>query len=124
MAWSGPRRISNDGFPIGKWLPFDPCVPCLLPRFPAVYAVLFDGVVVYVGQSSDIRERFSRHSIKAGYGMVYRTPWGEVPHSVDITAKMKLSRRYGDWAMWELRLIRRLRPRLNGTFVNLRRHVA
>lgn len=84
-----------------------------LPRVAGVYAVYFDGRLVYVGQSADIANRFSEHKFRHGYGPVIHTPWCDVPNTTRITVKVKPSRRLGDWAMWEIRLIRRLKPLYN-----------
>ena len=84
-----------------------------LPRCAGAYAIYFDGRLVYIGQSCDIANRFSEHCFRYGYGRHIVTPWGEVPESTTITVKVKRSRRLGDWAMWEIRLIARLRPVFN-----------
>ena len=84
-----------------------------LPRVSGVYAVYFDGSLVYIGQSVDIANRFSEHRFRYGYAKVLRTPWADVPIDTRITVKVKRSLRIGDWAMWEIRLINRLRPIYN-----------
>jgi hypothetical protein len=66
------------------------------PVAAGIYVLIEDGQAVYVGQSRDLRHRLSCHM----------PPEGTV-------IKVKTSRRYGDWLMDELRLIRRLRPRRN-----------
>lgn len=81
-----------------------------LPRIAGVYAVYFDSALVYIGSSVDIANRFSEHKIRHGYGRNIITPWGDVPAETAITLKVKRSRVRGDWAMWEIRLIHRLRP--------------
>lgn len=105
----------------GRWREFDPLAHVDLPlNMPAVYAIYIDGELVYIGQTANLRGRFQTHHLRPGYARNIITPWGDLPGSAKITAKAKPSRRYGDWAMIELRLIRRLRPRLNCTFVNSR----
>lgn len=85
-----------------------------MPRKPAVYAIYLDGDLCYVGQTVDLRNRFYEHKIRYGYGKNIILPWDDcVPDDTEITIKASLSVRYGDWAMRELRLIRRLRPRFN-----------
>lgn len=84
-----------------------------LPVVACTYAVYFDDGLVYVGSSVDVRNRFSEHKIRHGYGKNIITPWGDVPNWTRITLKIKRSRRRGDWAMWEIRLIHRLRPLFN-----------
>jgi excinuclease UvrABC nuclease subunit len=85
------------------------------PAVPGCYVIYFDGVPVYVGQSNNLRSRLSRHNFRHSYACSVHTPWGELPNKVVITAKYKASRRRGDWAMWELRLIHRLKPDFNQT---------
>lgn len=84
-----------------------------LPSVACVYAVYFDADLVYVGSSVDVRNRFSEHKIRHGYGKTIITPWCDVPNWTRITLKIKRSSRRGDWAMWEIRLIHRLRPTFN-----------
>lgn len=84
-----------------------------LPRCAGVYAIYFDDELVYIGQSVDIYNRFSEHSIRYGYAQNIITPWGDLPSTAKVRVKVKRSRRLGDWAMHEIRLIHRLRPRLN-----------
>lgn len=114
------RRIdfSSEWKP-GRWVSFDPVYPRSLPRAPGVYVILLDGVAVYVGQSADVRGRLNAHNIRPGYGGELITPWKIVtPAPALIEGRAKLSRRFGDWAMWELRLIRSLRPRFNVSFAS------
>lgn len=89
-----------------------------IPATPGCYVILFNGEAVYVGESNNLRSRFSRHNFRHGYARNIYTPWGELPDSVVLTAKFKPSRRLGDWRMWEVRLINRLRPDFNKTHLN------
>jgi excinuclease UvrABC nuclease subunit len=84
-----------------------------LPRCAGVYVLYIDNELVYVGQSVDICNRFSEHSIRYGYAQNIITPWGDYPSSARIQVKVKRSKRLGDWAMDEIRLIHRLQPRFN-----------
>jgi excinuclease UvrABC nuclease subunit len=84
-----------------------------LPRCAGVYAVYFDDDLVYIGQSCNVANRFYEHRIRYGYAKNIHTPWSDVPETVRITVKVKPSRRLGDWAMWEIRLIARLQPIYN-----------
>ena len=79
---------------------------------PGCYVVYLDGVLSYVGQSTNVRERLLRgHQIEwAKYSKRTVTPWGRF---LSVIVKIAYSRRYGDWAMRELRLIARLQPHLN-----------
>lgn len=87
-----------------------------IPDQPGVYVVYFGGRPVYVGQSNNLRARIARHNIRLGYARNIITPWGDVHEDEGVTAKIKVSRRLGDWAMWEIRLIHRLQPKFNKTF--------
>lgn len=78
-----------------------------------MYVVYVDGVMSYIGQSCDIANRFSEHKIRHGYAKVIRTPWGDFPLGTSLVIKVKRSKVLGDWAMWEIRLIHRLRPIFN-----------
>jgi hypothetical protein len=98
----------------GRWAAYDLMDGrTRLPRFAGAYALYIDGRLVYVGQSCDIANRFSEHAIRLGYAKNIHTPWGTFPDTTAIVLKVKRSRVLGDWAMWEIRLIRRLRPQFN-----------
>lgn len=84
-----------------------------LPRCAGVYAVYFDNELVYIGQSWNVAARFSEHSIRYGYGRNIITPWIDLPDHTEVKVKVKRTRRLGDWAMDEIRLINRLRPQFN-----------
>lgn len=100
----------------GRWVMFDPIGGFDMPSAPAVYAVYFGPELVYIGQTSDLRARFSQHKFSRGPGGDTHTPWGALDTAIQVKVKAKISRRYGDWAMIELRLLRKLRPRLNSQF--------
>lgn len=84
-----------------KWRSFDPKKPCNLPPFPCCYALVHDGLVVYVGQTLNLRARFYAHTLPKGIG------------AGSLVLKAKFGEKYGDWAMREARLINRLRPKYN-----------
>jgi excinuclease UvrABC nuclease subunit len=84
-----------------------------LPSVACCYAVYFDEELVYVGSTNDLRNRFSGHAFRHGYGKNIHTPWGEFPNTLKFNIKYKPSVKYGDWLMREARLIRRLQPRFN-----------
>lgn len=109
--------MSADWTP-GRWTRFDPMQWLSVPALPGVYAIYLGGEVVYIGQSANLRNRLQGHCIRAGYAKNIRTPWGDFPATVSVLGKAKITKRFGDWAMWELRLIERLRPTFNKTFVN------
>lgn len=81
-----------------------------LPKSPACYVVYLNGNLSYIGQTSNLFKRFAQYNIRFGFGRDIITPWGSV-ESVDI--KYRPTRKYGDWAMIELRLIKKLQPSQN-----------
>lgn len=87
------------------------------PRHPGVYVVYLGGRVVYVGSSWSLGERFPYHGLSRIDG-TWTTPWGESPY---LVVKYKISRRFGDWLMDEIRLIRRLNPSGNKQRITARR---
>lgn len=94
----------------------------LLPRGPGCYAIFENGKVVYVGSSTAIENRCRVYRTmperRKPYGEPcitdgkWQTPWG-LKTMCRFQVKVKMSRRQGDWLMWEYRLIRRLRPKYN-----------
>lgn len=94
-----------------RWIVLDLMRPWpQLKPIGGCYVVISEDRVIYVGQSSDIRKRLANHDIHPSYGSSWITPWGAFN---DLVVKLKYPRRYGAWAMIELRLIRRLRPTFN-----------
>lgn len=89
-----------------------------LPQSPGVYVIYIGGEIVYIGQSVNIRNRICGYNLRYGYSPCIHTPWGDYPAHTPIVAKIKLSKRLGDWAMWEIRLIARLKPMFNRHFKN------
>lgn len=87
---------------------------------PAVYAIYVDGVLSYVGQTVNLRNRMKMHNIRFSYGNSIIIPWGD-GCCKSCVVKASYSLRYGDWAMRELRLIRRLSPQYNVLHANKRK---
>jgi hypothetical protein len=83
-----------------------------LPKIPACYVLYYDGKLVYVGSTSNLRHRITSYRIRYSYGnsVFIGSDYNEVS---TVTLKYRLTRKYGDWAMIELRLIRKLKPQLN-----------
>lgn len=106
---------------MSSWKELNPFHPVNVPVGPGVYVFLIDGLAVYVGQSMRLRERIYCHKARHGYGKNVILPWGEVSSECSVTLKVKESRRMGDWAMWEIRLIHRLQPRFNKTHLRMLR---
>lgn len=97
---------------MSRWLNFN-VMGRDLPVVAGTYVIYFDGDLVYVGSSRNVRNRFSEHKFRPGFARNIITPWQDVPDTTKITIKVKPSRRLGDWAMDEIRLIHRLRPLFN-----------
>lgn len=73
-----------------------------LPTSPCCYVIYFDGKLGYIGSTDNLRARLAKH--------IYLKPdW----RLLNIKIKAKFPRRFGEWAMTEIRLIRRLKPNLN-----------
>ena len=92
-----------------------------LPNKPCVYGVYFNDDLVYIGQSTSLSNRFSGHAFRWGYAKNIHTPWQVISSDVRIDIKAKFSERLGDWAMWEIRLIRRIKPLFNTHHRNARK---
>lgn len=86
---------------------------------PGVYAIYVDGELVYIGQSVNIRNRLKMHNIRYSYGNSIIVPWGD-GRCKTCHVKVSYSKKYGDWAMRELRLIKRLKPKFNVLHVGRR----
>ena len=84
--------------------------PWFFPPVAGCYVIYLDGKIGYIGCSLNLRERIRVHRIRWSYGSDIITPWG---HFSRLHVKYKVTQKYGDWAMLELRLIRRLQPRYN-----------
>lgn len=77
------------------------------PRVPACYVVYLEGRLAYVGSTQNLDGRLNKHFSPHRYSAWIDTPWGRF---INIVVKYKPTRKFGDWAMIELRLIRRLDP--------------
>jgi hypothetical protein len=102
-AW----RYYSDSHPGSKWISVG-----VRParEMPACYAVYLDGSLSYIGQTTNLKKRFLNYGITTGYGDSFVTPWGSFS---TVRVKVRYASKYGDWAMRELRLIRRLKPAFN-----------
>jgi excinuclease UvrABC nuclease subunit len=111
-----PMSGRPDSFMPGTWVM---CSPEFAPVAAGVYAIYVNGELVYVGSSKNLRQRLAQHNVRYGYSPSVITPWGQFHHAdASYHCKVKVSRRYGEWAMLELRLIRRLKPRCNTRHVD------
>ena len=97
-----------------RWIQFQGLDPMGLPQLPAVYAIYLDKELVYIGQTTNLRKRFRNYRLRWGYGNGLLTPWYKMTvRCDDVSVKARFATRYGDWAMREQRLIRRLQPKFN-----------
>lgn len=75
-----------------------------LPDEPGCYVVYSHDIPVYVGSAQSLKKRFNTHQLDdnriCGRGFLLKAPY----------IKYRPSKRFGDWRMVELRLIRRIRP--------------
>ncbi len=94
----------------GRWITSGITVSDLvvLPNVGACYVVYSGKRAVYVGSSGNLRARFSGRLTNDGSRGV--DLWLSLPN---LWLKFKTTKRYGDWRMDELRLIRRLHPQFN-----------
>lgn len=81
-----------------------------IPAVPACYVIYLDGQLGYIGQTTDLKKRLNDgHSINwARYSSRVENPWTR--NCSHLLVKAHFGTMYGDWAMRELRLIRRLQP--------------
>ncbi len=97
--------------PYYKWVKFDPIESWTLPSLPCCYVFYLDGIPSYVGQSNNLKRRILNHFLEPmRYSARIETPWGNFR---EVFIKCKFPKKYGEWAMLELRLIRKLRPKFN-----------
>lgn len=97
------------------WLRCDPSMfgHRVIPRAPGVYVIFHAGRPIYVGQSTDLRTRVLSYNFRPGYSRVVLTPWGPLDDDGSFHCRYRVSRKRGDWLMWEFRLIVRLKPQFN-----------
>lgn len=94
------------------WLTLDWRDNLTLPEHPGVYVFIRAGVVFYIGSSINVRNRVMCHTKEPTYGQSLIAPRLRAFRACDVV-KVKLSQKFGDWLMWEARLIRRLCPEAN-----------
>lgn len=125
-----PQYFTADKTPAaGRWTEVDHFLGALPHwcRRPGCYAIYIDGSLVYVGSSENLYTRLLIHRAKFQLvvpdklgGPFIQTQFGLCSK---VTAKVWLSRRFGDWLMLEARLIRRIKPSGNVRGVNRPRKV-
>jgi hypothetical protein len=115
----GEPWLGSEDSDVSRWRTFDlvkggRVVLNPMPTVAAVYAIYYDGALMYVGSSVDVRNRFFLHNFRHTYGKGdLHTPWDDISDETHVTVKIKPTRRWGDFLMFEARLIRRLKPPMN-----------
>lgn len=95
-----------------KWITIDFLIPRAFAERSAVYVIYIDNKLVYVGESINLYNRMTSYrgnEIKICNGKI-STIWGK---GFSVYVKAKYPSKYGEEAMIERRLIRRLRPICN-----------
>lgn len=83
------------------WVRFEKPFSGYLPNYACCYCIFSaDETLLYVGQTLNLKTRFYQHKASGAFPK-------------DAYIKIRCGDKYGDWAMREARLIRRLRPSLN-----------
>lgn len=100
-----------------KWVVYeygDLVEPC--ERRPGCYVIYGDGKLLYIGQSINVRNRIKTYDIH--YARDFKicfTLKGRDLKFNTFAIKVCYSKKVGDWAMQEIRLINRLKPEYNCT---------
>jgi hypothetical protein len=80
------------------------------PTIACVYVFYGNGRPVYIGSTSNLFARLHGHRISRLSAHRWATPWGTFR---TLWVKYRIAKRYGEWAMAELRLIRRVPTEAN-----------
>lgn len=100
--------------PFDVWGKYDPSMPEEIPELPCCYVVYANGNPCYVGQTNNARRRIQSHNFNLmQYSSHIETAWGVFK---DVFIKCKFPKKYGLWAMIELRLIKKMQPKFNQTY--------
>ena len=84
----------------GRWFA---CAFKNIPSVPGCYAIFTGRLLLYIGSSTNLRDRLTNHNRNLGF-----------PAHCEI--RVRPARRAGDWLMVEYRLIGRLQPPLNNHY--------
>lgn len=103
----------------GTWVTVSNPMHADFPPVACCYVFIFDNKWVYVGSTMNLKLRMRGYKLDFNYDSYVVTPWGTAKSFV---LKYKPSVWHGDWAMHELRLIKKLQPRLNATHSVRRRN--
>ena len=111
----GPRGrgcvISGGPMPLtGQWFEFNFRSIIWVDEEPAVYVIFLDNNLAYIGSTNNLARRIKNHIQHVPDSIYLETTWGRFKR---VTVKASYYRKWGDWTMRELRLIRRLQPPKN-----------
>jgi hypothetical protein len=97
-----------------RWISYDAGCPIDIPDVPCCYVVIVRGEAIYVGQTKHPFNRLVSHGVTCGWGSSTYVPWlDEHVPAKEVVLKCKFQHRLGDYAMLEIRMIDRLKPRFN-----------
>jgi len=95
---------------VARWKTLKDCCD-KLPESAGCYCFIENGVLVYVGSTVNLARRFNAYTLRPGLSNA--TTFTNIGTFQNLVIKYKPSVRCGDWAMTEIRLICRYKPRLN-----------
>lgn len=97
---------------MSKWIRYDfDQSPDPWPCLPGVYAIIENGIVVYVGATDNLDSRMSDYKFRDGYSAGMFSSIGFIFPPVSV--KFSVGGKWGSWWMRESRLIRRMKPKHN-----------
>ena len=105
---------------MSRWIKCDAIDKENIPKNPGVYCIYFQNIqmlksgkkhkIIYIGSSSKIRYRLEFYGFQLMYSnWSYKSKFG----IGNFFIKYKISKKYGDWLMDEVRLIRKIQPKFN-----------
>jgi len=81
-----------------------------LPKLPGVYVFMDGSTPLYIGSTCNLRTRLKQHVSNGWHASLYSSGWFDHKQTYlhDFRLKVKISRRWGDWLMWEARLLKKV----------------
>jgi len=83
-----------------------------IPLVSCVYAFYFNGELVYIGSTINLKARLISYRFRIQFGKLM-TKWGIFDIDTKVIVKYRVSVKYAEWLMVEARLIKRLQPKYN-----------
>lgn len=96
---------------MSRWIAYQIQEDSRLPLVSCVYVFYVDGVIAYVGSTKNFAKRYTVVDFAIKDRVRQGRSFDFVSQSVSV--KVKPSKKYGDWLMYEARLIRRIGPPMN-----------